>query len=138
MDRLLLFLTAMLSSASCGILGAKEERVVGEIELSNSFALPSAPDTVLVSVDFVVSLTTIWDGCDREGEIEVRVVGNTASITPYIYRYTGGGDCNDILAFRAHDLTVRFDVVGQARVVIMSRGSDGAAVEAFELPVWVR
>ncbi len=138
MSRAFLLIAALASSASCGILGASEERVVGEIELSNPFALPSAPDTVLVSVDFVVSLTTIRDGCDREGEVEVRVVANTASITPYTYRYTGGGDCPDSQILRAHELTVRFDVVGQARVVIMTRGHDGAAVEAFELPVWVR
>ncbi len=142
MSRVLFLLAALASSASCGsgILGANEERVIGEIDLSipeTVVAPPSAPDTVAVSRLFVVSLLTIGGGCRRVGETEVRVVGNTAFVTPYDYRGTGGRTCTLGLKPFIHDTTVRFDVVGQALVLITAQDRDGVQFE-IELPVWVR
>ena len=136
MNRLLWLLVGVVSLASCGILAADEERVVGRIDLA--IIQPSVPDTVSVSTNFVVSLATVTRGCDRGGETEVRVVANAAFVTPYDYQYTGGGFCTSDLVNRIHDTTVRFDVVGQARVVITARDFyTGTSVEV-ELPVWVR
>ena len=97
----------------------------------------SAPDTVSVSTDFVVSILTFNRGCDRGGDTEVTVVAHEAFIIPYDYKYTGGGACTSDARPRNHDTTLRFDLVGQARVVIQARGQDGAPLEV-ELPVWVR
>ena len=133
-------LAAMLALASCGILGANEEGVVGEIDLSIPDVVPppSAPDTVAVSTDFVVSLLTVNRGCDRGGDTEVTVVANEAFLTPYDYKYTGGDACTSDARTRNHDTTLRFDVAGQARVVITARDSSTHAPIEIELPVWVR
>ena len=136
MNRAPWLVTAMLASVSCGILGPNRERVVGTLGWPGAQGPPSAPDTVAVSIDFAVTLFTVTSGCDRGGETEVRVEEHTAFVTPYDYKLTSG-DCGGAALYRNHDTTVRFDVVGQARVVIMARGNDGTPLE-FELPVWVR
>ena len=135
MSRVLFLLAALASSASCGILGANEERVVGQLDLE--YFPVSAPDTVSVSTDFVVSITTWNRGCDRGGETEVTVVANEAFLIPYDYKYTGGHCTADPQA-QNHDTTLRFDVVGQARVVITARDLFSRAPIEVELPVWVR
>ena len=117
----------MLSTltASCGIFEPDERRVIGLIETVNDPVLVEVPDSVAVSVPFAVSVTTYRGRCGtRIGDTEVDLEGKVARVTPYDYQATGDLDCVSILVLYEHQTTVRFDVPGEAVVVVIGRKFD--------------
>ena len=117
----------MLSTltASCGIFEPDERRVIGFIEFTYNPVLVEVPDSVAVSVPFAVSVTTYRGRCGtRIGDTEVVLEGNVARVTPYDYQATGDPNCTDNLLLYEHQTTVRFDVPGEAVVVVIGRKFD--------------
>ena len=134
----------MLSTltASCGILEPDERRVIGVMETFANPVLVEVPDSVAVSVPFAVSVTTYsgFHSCvTRIGDTEVGLEGSIARVTPYDYRSERTEDraCTDILRIFEHQTTVRFDVPGEAVVVVIGRKWGVDALIEHEFPVHV-
>ena len=108
----------LVGASACGILGLGEYRVVGMIDLDVPLLVPLVmPDTVTAGVDFSVVVSTIGGGCTRAGDTETTLTGNTAIITPYDF-IKRRGPCLDFLIALEHPTTLRFERVGQARVLV--------------------
>ena len=104
---------------ACGIFGIDMKRVVGT--LNNGEYAFVVPDSVLVGVPFTVRVETTGGGRDRKGQVEVQIQGNVATITPYDYEYTGGGDIQTIQYIWVHLARVRFVDIGEAHVILRTR-----------------
>ena len=104
---------------ACGIFGVEFKRVVGT--LSNGEYAFIVPDSVLVGEPFTVRVETTGGGRDRKGQVEVQIQGNVATITPYDYEYTGGGDIQTIQYRWVHLASVRFVEIGEAQVILRTR-----------------
>ena len=106
---------------ACGILGPDEKRVIGTLYDGPIEDVFIVPDSVLVGERFTVTVVTTGGGRDRKGESDVRTQGNVATITPYDYEYTGGGDIQAIQYIWIHAASVQFTEVGEARVILRTR-----------------
>ncbi len=121
MRRLVIPVFVGLLIGACGILGLDEKRVIGQLLNRPIEDVLVVPDAVLVGEPFTVTVVTTGGGNDRKGETEVRIQGNVATITPYDYKYTGGGDVLTIQYIWTHTASVRFVEVGEAQVIIRTR-----------------
>ena len=119
MRRLLIPVLLGVLVGACSILGVELKRVVGT--LYNGEYSFIVPDSVLVGEPFTVRVETTGGGRDRKGQVEVHIQGNVATITPYDYEYTGGGNIATVQFIWIHLATVRFVEIGEAQVILHTR-----------------
>lgn len=116
------FLLAALASACTSITEPEETRVVGSVWFYQQPVVVVVPDTVDAGVPFTVRVHTYGGGCERKGETEAYVRGDSAIVFPFDYTYQGEEyGCEDILKVFEHATTLTFADRGTARVEVHGR-----------------
>ena len=114
--------------AACGAVacfltdGEREVRVPGNLIYVGDTARIQIPLRATVGMPISVVVTTVGDGCYREGPTDVAVQGLTAHVAPFDYR-TEGSDviCPSILREFRHEASLTFSAAGPAVVRIHGR-----------------
>lgn len=101
------------------------------------------PDVVVAGETFAVRVRTYGGGCDREGRTRVSVSGDRAVVEPFDWFLSSAAEvaCPAVASTFRHEVSLRFDAPGEARVVIRARRFDRAPegnVVDVEVPVVVR
>ncbi len=98
------------------------EKVVSELNTSVPLVVP---DTVKSGVPFTVTFATTEGGCNGADTVNVAVVGNGATITPYD-TYVGGPmiACPaDLIAAVPRSASLQFSQLGSAEVTVQGANS---------------
>lgn len=139
-----LFLSVTLaSSASCRLITdeIRRERQLGLIQFYHDPLLVQIPETVAVASPFEVTVRTYGGGCIDQGDTEVSVAGDAATIRAYDIFVTylpPNHACTDDLRFYTHRALIRFEQSGSATVTVQGRIRPGDSTIAVQRTVRVR
>ena len=100
----------------------REARILGLVdERANDTVI--TPSTVSVGEDFQVTVTTTGSGCEREGDTDVIVTENSATVM--VYDFTSairpGVVCTTEFKRLPHNVTLRFTKPGEALIQVWGR-----------------
>ena len=114
-----LSILAAFSAVACFLTDtAREVRVPGNLIYVGDTARIEIPPHATVGVPISVAVTTVGDGCYREGPTHVAVQGLTADLAPFDYRTEGSGVCPSIYREFRHEASLTFSAAGPAVVRI--------------------
>lgn len=114
---------------ACSIFGPEEERRIGKIRLDDPEPQVLVPDSTSVGASFAVTIWTSGDGCDRVGDTEVDGRPLFTQITPYDIRDISRDLCPSVLRSFLHEVSLRFNEVGTATVLVKARDQHGVPIE---------
>ena len=114
--KLLLALAAVALLAGCDSqTDSTETRYAGELLLNDpSYETLSAPDTVFAGQSFSVRVYTRAGGCDRQGDVETQIEGQSAEVRPFDIAVDPGPGrfCNAMEYYFPHRATLMFSEPG--------------------------
>ena len=120
------------------VTGPEERLVPGTISLGLNSVAIAVPDTVALSVPFLVSVRTYGGGCERIGPTEMTLEARSALVEPFDYTVSGPGvSCTLLLKHFSHVASLTFDLLGSATVVVQGVEYGGPPFESIH-EVWVR
>jgi len=135
---------ALASSAGCRLFTDNEirrERQLALIEFYGDPLVVQIPDTAAVATPFEITVRTYGGGCIDQGDTEVSVAGQAASVRPYDVFVTSlppNYACTSDLRLYTHRALVRFAQVGPATVTVHGRVRPGDSAIAVQRSVHVR
>jgi hypothetical protein len=112
----------------------KESRVPGIIEYYGDKSVLLAPTIVQVNKDFKIKFNTFSGGCEREGDEDLTVSENTATVKVYdLIASFPGATCAMILRMLPHTVSLRFTKPGAATIKIegIRRAKDTSPTPIF-------
>lgn len=119
MRRIVTFLLASATLASCTHGAGRPERVPARLVLQADTARVEVPDTVERGRAFTVTVTAFAGGCRQESAgTDASVDGLRAEVRPYHYLRRSAA-CTDDLLLIPHTVRIRFDQPGTATVRVM-------------------
>ena len=97
----------------------QERRVAGIVDYydSGTQGVITAPERVRAGEEFQVTITTFGGGCERAGEAEVSMAGNTADVEVYDYTVAGPAvTCTAELKRMPRTVTLSFPTPGEGLI----------------------
>jgi len=134
----------LAASAGCRLFtdnDIRRERQLALIEFYGDPLVLQVPDTVAVGSPFEVTVRTYGGGCIDEGDTEVSVAGQAATVRPYDVFVTylpPNYACTSDLKLYTHRALLRFEQVGPATVTVHGRVRPGDSAVAVHQTVHVR
>ena len=121
------------------ITGPGERLVPGTISFGSDPVVIEVPDTVALSVPFLVRVRTYGGGCERIGPTEVTLDARSALVEPFDYTVSGRDvSCTLQLKAFSHEASLTFDFLGSATVVVKGVETPGRLPFERIHEVWVR
>ena len=140
----LLLAVTLASSAGCRQFTDNEirrERQLGLIQFFHDPLVVQVPETVAVASPFEVTVRTYGGGCIDQGDTEMSVAGDAATVRPYdifVTHLPPNYMCTDDLRLYTHRALIRFEHSGSATVTVQGRARPGDSTIAVQRSVHVR
>jgi len=118
-------------SAGCRLFTENEirrERQLALIQFHNDPIVVQIPETVSVATNFEVTVRTYGGGCIDQGDTEVRIAGQAATVRPHDVFVTAmppNYACTAELRLYTHRALLRFEQIGPAIVTVHGRVRPG-------------
>jgi hypothetical protein len=109
-------------------------RVPGRIDLDEQrSSFLQVPESTGAGQSFEVTVVTSGDGCQSIGDVEVTLEGDVANLVPYDIRTLDSRPCTLEIKKFVHVITLQFDAVGEARVILQAEDLYGQPIEFVEI-----